>query len=338
MTGRKSGNATYFYRDGKQYLITREGNYVYGKYPDNIVRMYMENDGTNQFHSHEALYENINGKFLFKKYLTYSKQGDCGFEDPRCMTWNNQVYLFTNRRSPQKFTLVQMHLGKINENMDYTKDSIMPSKMSVEKNWQPIEDMPGVCIYSHNPFTLVNVFNGSFINVDSKIKPSVNGSSQIVQFGENRLGICHIRNKSFEYLHYFVLYDKEMNVTKISEPFSFFGANVEFNTHLEYREGKFIVLISVHDQLIYEFELTTSDVNNILNNKYNDTKKDNEVFTMFYNDAISNENVFGALGLSTFSKNKDVIADAIIRNHDKNYFRDDKQRLLQKRLILNYKE
>ena len=59
---------------------------------------------------------------------------------------------------------------------------------------------------------------------------------------------------------------------------------------------------------------------------------------MFYNDAISNENVFGALGLSTFSKNKDVIADAIIRNHDKNYFREDKQRLLQKRLILNYKE
>ena len=236
-TGKKSGNATYFYKGVKQYLVTREGNYVYGNYPDNVVRMYMENDGTNQFHSHEA--------------LTYSKQGDCGFEDPRCITWNNQVYLFTNRRNLKNFALVQMHVGKINDNLEYTNDSILSSKMTVEKNWQPIEDMPGICVYVHNPFSLVNVFNGTFNTTGFKTNAAINGSSQIVKFGENRLGICHIRNQAFEYLHYFVLYDKDMNILKISTPFSFFGANVEFNNHLEYRDGKFIILLSVHEQIIY---------------------------------------------------------------------------------------
>ena len=42
-TNRKAGNATYFYKNGKQYLVSRESNYVYGKFPDGSVRMYMEN-------------------------------------------------------------------------------------------------------------------------------------------------------------------------------------------------------------------------------------------------------------------------------------------------------
>lgn len=336
-TGRKSGNATYFYKDGKQYLLTREGNYVYGNYPDNVVRMYMENDGSNQFHSHEALYENANGIFLFKKYLTYSKQGDCGFEDPRCITWNNQVYLFTNRRNLNNFALVQMHIGNINDNLDYVNDNILPSKMTVEKNWQPIEDNPGTCIYAHNPFTLVNVFNGTFHNDKSKINADVNGSSQIVKYGEYNIGICHIRNQSFEYLHYFVLYDNAMNIIKLSQPFSFFGANVEFNNHLEYRDGKFIILISVHDQILYEFTLSEENVNSILEDKYDNAEKDNAVFTTFYYDAIDNGNVFGALGLSTFSNNSDVLVDAIERNHDKNYFRGNTQKILQSYLISRVK-
>ena len=209
--------------------------------------------------------------------------------------------------------------------------------MVVEKNWQPIEDMPGICVYVHNPFSLLNVFNGSFSTTGFKTNAAINGSSQIVKFGENRLGICHIRNQAFEYLHYFVLYDKDMNILKISIPFSFFGANVEFNNHLEYRDGKFIILLSVHDQIIYEFILTKENVNEILDDKYDNKEKDNEVFTMFYNDAISNGNIFGALGMATFSKNKEVLTDAIERNHNKNYFRSDKQKVLQSKLLMNYK-
>ena len=42
---RKGGNATYFHKNNKQYLVVRESNYVYGKFPDGSIRMYMENAG-----------------------------------------------------------------------------------------------------------------------------------------------------------------------------------------------------------------------------------------------------------------------------------------------------
>ena len=83
--------------------------------------------------------------------------------------------------------------------------------------------------------------------------------------------------------------------------------------------------------------MTKKKVNEIVDDKYDNKEKDNEVFTMFYNDAISNGNIFGALGMATFSKNKEVLTDAIERNHNKNYFRSDKQKVLQSKLLMNYK-
>ena len=78
------------------------------------------------------------------------------------------------------------------------------------------------------------------------------GSSQIVKYKENNLGIVHIRNEAFEYLSYLILFDKDMKILKISDPFSFFGANVEFIAHAEY-DKELKILVSVHDQIIYEF-------------------------------------------------------------------------------------
>ena len=58
---------------------------------------------------------------------------------------------------------------------------------------------------------------------------------------------------------------------------------------------------------------------------------------MFYNDAISNGNVFGALGMATFSKDLDVIYDAVQRNHNKNYFRGNCQKIMQTVFLGNVK-
>ena len=83
--------------------------------------------------------------------------------------------------------------------------------------------------------------------------------------------------------------------------------------------------------------MSAENINDILNDKYNNNEKHNEIFTMFYNDAISNDNVFGALGIATFSNDKTVLLDAIQQNHMKNYFRNNGQNVIQSRLIMNYK-
>ena len=155
-TNRKAGNATYFYKNGKQYLVSRESNYVYGKFPDGSVRMYMENVGPG-FNIDEALYED--GKFI--KLLTTcnrSATNDVGYEDPRCIKWNDKQYIMFNRRNLRNPGLVQMHIGEIDDNLNYVNDRTLPNLIQIEKNWQPIETMPGECVYSYRPFKIVNVF------------------------------------------------------------------------------------------------------------------------------------------------------------------------------------
>lgn len=332
--GKKGGNASYFYRDGKQYLLTRETDYIYSRMPNGAIKMCLENDTSSIIHSDEALYLKVDDKFVFQKYLTktgYGENVDYGFEDSRTIVWDGCQYVMFNRRNLKQFSNVQMHIGVIDSSLAYVKDKVLYSPVKVEKNWQPIESMPGVCVYAYNPFRLINVFNGKYIDVANQVGTKLCGSSQIVDYGENRLGICHVRNADFEYLHYFVLFNRDMKVLKVSEPFSFFGANVEFNTYLEYRDGSFIILMSVHDQLIYEFKVSEEVMNRILNGECD--KKGPCKYEAFYMASLKNNNVFAALGFSTFCKDKRILKDAITRNHARNYFRKNFQLSLQTYLI-----
>lgn len=337
-TGRKSGNATYFYKNDKQYMITRETNYVYGKYPDNSIKMYLENDGTNTFHSHEALYEIVNNEANFVKYLTYSIDRDCGFEDPRCVTWNNVTYLMTNRRNLSNFNNVQMHIGVIDDNLEYINDTILKSYNTIEKNWQPITDKPGICIYAHDELALIDVFNN--VKLQDKFAKSavLCGSSQIVKVNDKYISVCHVRNEVFEYLHYFVMYDEHMNILEISDPFSFYGANVEFNNHLEYSDNTYKLIVSIHDQILYEFTLTEVLMSDIFKHVCDNCTQRINTFTEFYNNALCNNNEFAALGFATFSKDKSIIADAAVRDSIIAHFRYPYQNIFRQVMLQHYKE
>ena len=333
-TGRKAGNASYFYRDDKQYLISRESNYIYGKFPNGSVKMYMENAGAG-FNIDEALYENG----IFLKLLTtcnHSASNDVGYEDARCIKWNDKQYIMFNRRNIKNPSLVQMHLGEIDENLNYVNDRTLPNLIQIEKNWQPVETMPGICIYSYKPFKIVNVFTNQFKDLPNNVEMNFRGSSQIVKYGENLLGIVHIRNEAFEYLSYLILFDKNLKILKISEPFSFFGANVEFVTHIEYN-NKLKILLSLHDQIIYEFIVHNEIIEKILNKELDNNNNKNTIYTKFFNDALTNGNIFAAIGLSTFSNDRIVLEKSIELNHLKNYFKDDLQKKIQSFLISKLK-
>ena len=337
-TGRKAGNCAYFYKNDKQHLITRETDYVYGKLPNGILQMYAENDGINIIHSDETIYEKNGTKLTFVKKLSKAVGSDWGFEDPRSIIWNNENYLMFARRSLRNAAKFQVNFGKLDDNFNYIDNKVNDGKQLIEKNWQPIENKPGICVYSVKPFQLIDVFNNKYINVENNFPLLLRGSSNIIQYGENYIGLYHIRNEVFEYLHYIVLYDKNMKLIKMSDPFSFFGANVEFNCYLDFKDNKFIIPVSIHDQLIYEFVLNNEIINKILNKEFNDLTKDNTVFTRFYNDAKLSNNINAALVLAGFSFDKNVLADAITLNHQNNYFRGNYQKALQIVLMGNYKK
>lgn len=335
-TGTKAGNCAYFYKNGKQYLITRETDYVYGKLPDGRLQMYAENDGINIIHSDETIYEKDGSNLKFVKKLIKAEGTDWGFEDPRSVIWNNENYLMFARRSLRNATKFQVNFGKLDDDFNYIDNKVNDGKQLIEKNWQPIEDKPGLCVYSVKPFQLIDLFNNKYINIENNFPLLLRGSSNVIKYGENYLGIYHIRNEAFEYLHYVVLYDKNMKLIKMSEPFSFFGANVEFNCYIEYKENKFIIPVSIHDQIIYEFEIDDELMLKILDRKLDNSNKDNSVFTRFYNDAKVNNNINAALVLAGFSYDKNVLSDAITLNHQRNYFRGNYQKALQIVLLGNY--
>lgn len=336
-TNKKSGNATYFYKNNKQYLVTRESNYIYGKaIENNVITMYFENDGLNKFCINEALYEKNNSNDLtFIKYLTKCSGKDIGFEDPRCINWNNTTYILMNRRNLNNFGNVQMHIGIIDDNLNYMNDTVLYPNTGIEKNWQPIEDKPGICIYHHNEFKLLDIFNNNFLKTNNN-HADLYGSSQIIRYNNGYLGICHKRTSSFEYLHYFIRYDSHLNIIKISSPFSFLGAMVEFVNHIELKDNKIKILVSIHDQLLYEFNIEVDLCNKILNDTIMNSHKNNIIFSKLYNDAILNNNIFAAIIFATFSNDTDILNDAIIKNHNNNYFRNDAQKTIQKILIKNY--
>lgn len=335
----RGGNATCFRRGSSLYAIVRETNYIYGKLGNGNPIMLMENDGYSTFRSDEALYELHGDGATFIKYLTKthpSRRNDCGFEDMRWIRWDGTDYILGNRRNLGNFQNVQMHLLVLDDGLNLSSDTILPNFIQVEKNWQPISDMPGWCVYSYRPFQLVNVFAGHRKSVGTDAATEFRGSSQIVNYGDNRLGIVHIRNEAFEYLHYAVLFDANMSIVKISEPFSFFGANVEFAPHIDYNDDHLHILVNVHDQLLYEFNVPNKLLEDMLNRNLNANEPTQNAASVFYRHALSAGNVFAALGFATFTDDRPTLVDAIVRNHKKNYFRDNVQKELQPVLMRKY--
>ncbi len=323
---RSGGNATYITDVDKTYLLCRETNYVYAKSPSwatdmgheaNYISMYRLNDHSNIIRSHEALYECNNNAIQFIKYLTKSTGSDWGFEDPRYIQWNDKPYLLFSRRDPNNWAKFNVCYGYFTKSLDFQMISTQPGKMQVEKNWQPIEAHPGICMYLFKPLTTINLFNNTYTTVHNHNLQSLRGSSNIIKYKDGYLGIYHRRDESFRYVHYLVWFDENLHIVQISKPFSFLGAMIEFNCYLGKRNNDLVVLLSVHDQILYEFVISETTVSDIYNDKLIDYNNTQKWLSTIYQHAVSVKNVAGALAIATFSNDPQVLCDALIRcKHD----------------------
>lgn len=320
-TSKKCGNASYLYINNEKLLITRETNYVYGNKFDGTTYMYRELDSHNILRSNEALYLVTSDTIKFKKYITESKGGDWGFEDPRVFYINSVPYIEFTRRNPKQTNKFEVNCGKLDSNLNYVNNIVIPGKTNVEKNWQPIPDNSGRFIYSVQPFQTISYGTGELQSISNNFPLLIRGSTNLVQYNGNYLAINHIRNEDFEYLHFVVEYDKDLRLVRISDPFSFMGMPVEFTCYLEYRDGVFTALVSIHDQVLYEFVITDAIMNAILTNRCNSRQRTYTADDII-KDAVTNNNIPAACVLSTYSNNTNTIMQSIMLNHKSRYFRD----------------
>lgn len=191
-----------------------------------------------------------------------------GLEDVRLVVWNNTLYGVGFRPDIQpKKVIVQL----IEFNEDYTirRTWFINTNKNMEKNWQPVEDMPFTFMYDPDSAGVVTIDIDSIREADNNnTSPIVNyvdtpdftgklsGSSQLIHLKDgNYLSICHTShrwegaNHTFNWLynHYFVLYDEKLNKIWTSEPFRFVDDCMEFCCGMCHHNNDLYISFSMYD-------------------------------------------------------------------------------------------
>ena len=290
--------------------------------------------------SDEKLFKVNESSLSFLKYLTKSNDHtprSSGCEDFRFVRWSGKLYAFYSK-IVVPFTRYVEHFCEIDESQSICNDRAIQTQQKIEKNWQPIVCRPFECVYSYKPFVLVNVRTNVFTPINNEFDLNYRGSTAVIEYKDMNICLVHLRNETTDYhyyTHYFVVYDKFMRVKKITKPFSFLGADIEFTTYMEFKNGRLVILACVNDQLTYEFNIDTDTLDFILNDGLDNNSISKDLYDMLYKDAKENNNIPTAICLGTYSMNKDIIADAVQINYASGLSFENKK-LLQTMLIDKY--
>lgn len=313
--------------------------YFRKKYEKDIGRHIWFN---NTLWSDSKLYNINENNTNFIKFLTKTTDHNlksCGCEDFRVIEWQNKNYaLYSKIEVP--FSVYKEHFCEIDENLNIKNDKEFKTNNRIEKNWQPIEIYPFECVYSYKPFKTINLKTNQFKEYKNNIcNDNYRGSSQVISYKDKLICIVHKRNETDKYhyyTHYFAIFDKQMNLLKITKPFSFTGADIEFCTFMKRINGKITILMSVYDQLTFKFEIEDDLIDSIIDDKLNNSSINKNLHDDLYKLAKENKNYTTAICMATFSTNKNLIEDAIKLNYSSTISKD-KKIILQKILIEKYK-
>jgi FkbM family methyltransferase len=175
-----------------------------------------------------------------------------GLEDARLVRWDGHLYGIGVRRDTTTIGQGRMELSEL-EMMDdgvkeinrYRVEHPTDPNWYCEKNWMPILDMPYHFIQWTNPAVVIKADLMTLksartieVNETDKIEglPFLRGSSQVIPWKNYYICIVHdcdlfknkIGQKDATYMHRFVIYDRNWNIIKIGEQFSFMDGEIEF--------------------------------------------------------------------------------------------------------------
>ena len=325
-TNESSCNCSTFIENGKRYLISRNVSYSIVKDKSFLY------DG--KWHTKNFLYEikdNYDLSFI-KELETINGSNNCrffGYEDIRTINWNNQNYFLCTKVHGNDDTGT-MCIGEI-KNCSLTNIKELKTQNRREKNWAPIENEPFNALYSQ--YKKINLNNLKLYSLSNDFKAS--GSTPVIKFNSYNLAIVHIRNKNV-YQHYFVLYDCDYKIIKVSEPFSFFGNNTEFCCDMKFNNNVLEIFMSVNDGISYIFRLPETMIFEIFENKLTNSVCNNDIFEKFFEDAVKIQawNVAAVQALAV--NKKENLETAIEINHEKTTLNLQHKKEIQRVLLTKY--
>jgi len=209
-----------------------------------------------------------------------------GLEDVRLCRWDEKLYFSGVRRDTTPNGVGRMELSEIDLTQDSAKEvsrfripAPPPDTSYCEKNWMPILDMPYHYVKWSNPTEVVKVdpitktcktvFLGTYVE-----KPyDYRGGSQVIPFGDYRICIAHTVDlrkseagrKNAVYRHAFIVWDKDWNVVKYTEPFAFMGARIEFCCGMAKQGNDVYITFGFQDNAAYILKTSVKFIEGFIN-------------------------------------------------------------------------
>lgn len=242
-----------------------------------------------------------------------------GLEDARLVRWNGKLYGTGVRRDTTTNGQGRMELSELDENgNEISRVRIKaPGDNSTycEKNWMPILDMPYHYVKWCNPVEIVKVNpeTGDCETVLFKEQPQdlefyltngmdIRGSSQVINWGEYRIALTHMCELWFNekkqkcgtgYFEQFIVWDKDWNIVKLSEPFSFAGVGIEFTNGLGYKDGQFYIPFALQDNFTFMLTVDENLINDFIfnnNKEFGDYNLTGSTMLNFFNESTNSYN------------------------------------------------
>lgn len=195
-----------------------------------------------------------------------------GLEDVRLVRWNDILYYSGVRRDTTPNGQGRIELSEImigDKGVAAVSRYRMPTtdgdSSYCEKNWMPILDMPYHFVKWTSPTQVVkyNIDTNitEVVAVGNKVDLEIDqrGSSQVIPYGEYRLGITHESklftdenaNKDATYRHRFIVWDKDWNIAKYSKEFDFMTEHVGFCAGLCRKDENLFISFGFQDNTAF---------------------------------------------------------------------------------------
>ncbi len=229
-----------------------------------------------------------------------------GLEDARLVRWDGKLYITGVRRDTNTEGQGRMELSEI------TEDGVEISRVRIkapgnddtycEKNWMPILDMPYHYMRWVNPLQIVKVDpeTGDTTIVVDKVNsdelPYLNyndmqmrGSSQVVNVGDYHVAITHLcelwfneknQKSSAGYWEQILVWDKDWNLIKATEPLKFGNIGIEFTNGMAYQDGVYYIPFALQDNMAFLLTVNEDVINNFVIND------DRELGSYILNDNV----------------------------------------------------
>lgn len=140
-----------------------------------------------------------------------------------------------------------------------------------QKNWMPIEGLPGSFLYLCDPTIVIEVSNtGRTVEIARHEAPAclvdLRGGSQLIPYYDGWLCLTHevVWRPGRVYLHRFVQFDREFRIVAVSDLFYFAHIGIEFCAGLAHDGGRLVASFGVNDASAHLAFFDTEAVNRAL--------------------------------------------------------------------------